>query len=250
MSDSRGCAAVPASTRPARRVRSTESQSQTVPAPERPVTLNRATRASAAAGISNSAAACVSPAANNTSPDAMADPSRVCAETKARAVPRVSARARRTETASVSAERPVIATGPSAGAANTVSGARSARSAAKAVPPPSSSPSLAQKIRAGFRPDASSRFSASSRSLPQGCGCSVPMRFPRSAFERRSAGSGLSCCGAVSSMCTAVSRSPASSVALAALVSSFQRGAAGQPLSMTIRIGPCSAVSPLRAPGA
>ena len=250
MSESSGCAAVPASTSPTRRVRSTESQSQTVPAPARPVTLNRATRASAAAGILNAATASLAPASNRASAEAIADPSRVCAETKARAMPRVSARARRIFTASVSAVRLVIATGPSAGAANTVSGARAASSAAKAAPPPVSSPSLAQNIRAGFRPEASSRVSASVRSLAQGCGRSVAIRLPRSAFDRRTAGSAFSCCGAVSKRCTAVSRLPASSVALAALVSSVQRGAAGQPLSMTIRTGPSSAVCPALAPGA
>ncbi len=105
-------------------------------------------------------------------------------------------------------------------------------------------------MRAGARPEASSRARASARSFAQGWGSRLDSRLAMSARDRRSAGLVFSWRGAVSSRWTAPSRSPASRVASAALISSRQRGAEVQPLSMTISKGPLPAPSVLRAPGA
>ena len=122
--------------------------------------------------------------------------------------------------------------------------------AAKARPPSSSIPSLAQKMRAGLRPDSFRRASASVRSVLQACGRSEDSRLAMSVRDRRVAGSTFSVCGAVSSKCVAASRPPVSSVAVAESISSLQRGADGQPLSTTTSSAPPASGASLRAPGA
>ena len=117
MSESSGCATEPVSTRPTRRERLVESQSQTVPAPWRPVAVKRAIRDRAAAGMEKLAIVSRSPSMNTASAVASAEPSRVRAETKLRSSPRGWTRRSVTETESVCDAMDVIAAGPLGGAA-------------------------------------------------------------------------------------------------------------------------------------